>query len=119
MSLIDTSALIEMIRKGTFVEGSISIITLIEILRGVYPKKRSKVKKLLEKVYDVLTIDNKVIEKYCQLYDELKSKGELIPDADLIIASTAIAYNKTLITKDKRHFEKLVKFGLKIEYYEP
>jgi len=35
------------------------------------------------------------------LYYELKGKGKLIADLDLIIASTAKAYNEKLVTKDK------------------
>ncbi|RLG73488.1 MAG: type II toxin-antitoxin system VapC family toxin, partial [Thermoprotei archaeon] len=49
--IIDTSAFIEMIRKGEFIEGSLSVITVIEILRGVKPGKRKKVKKLIEESF--------------------------------------------------------------------
>ncbi len=40
MRLIDTSALIDDLRRGAYREGSISVITLIEVLRGVPPGKR-------------------------------------------------------------------------------
>ena len=48
MRLIDTSVLIDDLRKGVYEEGSISIITLIEVLRGISSKKRKRVKQLLE-----------------------------------------------------------------------
>ena len=115
--IIDTSAFIEMIRKGEFIEGSLSVVTVIEILRGVKPGKRKKVKKLLEESFEIIHIGNNVIAKYCELYDALKSKGELIPDADLIIASTALARNETLLTKDIRHFVRLKDLGLKIKIH--
>ncbi len=42
MKLIDTSVPIDNLRKGVFEEGAISVITLIEVLRGVSFKKRKK-----------------------------------------------------------------------------
>ena len=84
-----------MIRKGEFIEGSLSVITVIEILRGVKPDIREKVRKLIEESFEIIHVGNKVITKYYELYDALKSKGEFIADADLIIAYTALAHNET------------------------
>ncbi|MEM1523623.1 MAG: type II toxin-antitoxin system VapC family toxin [Thermofilaceae archaeon] len=117
MKLIDTSWLVELLRRKSFEEGAISLITLIEVLRGVPAGKREIVKKLLEESFDVLGIDNSVVRIYCELYDELKKRGSLVPDADLLIASTAIAHNLVLRTKD-RHFKELVSHGLKLELVE-
>jgi len=114
MKLIDTSVLIDDLKKGTHEEGSISIITLIEFLRGIPPEKRSEAKRLLETSFEVLSIDNRVVLKYCELYTLLRQKGEPIPDADLLIAATAIANNLTLVTKDE-DFERLKKLGLNVE----
>jgi len=113
MVLFDTSIIIDMIRSGEYRYGSISIISLIEILRGIGGGKRSRVKALFEEVFNIYTIDNKVVEAYCQLYDKLKGTGRLIPDADLIIVATAIAYNEKLESHDE-HFIRLEGLGLKI-----
>jgi len=48
-------------------------------LKGVKAEKRSEVKKLLEETFKVLTLHNKVIETYCNLYGELKEEGEKYP----------------------------------------
>ncbi|BEP17307.1 type II toxin-antitoxin system VapC family toxin [Pyrofollis japonicus] len=114
MRLLDTSVLIDNVRKGVFEEGAISVITLIEFLRGVDPRKRQRVKELLENSYIVLGIDNKVILEYCRLYDELRKRGNLLPDADLLIAATAIANNALLVTMDK-DFLRLRDLGLRLE----
>ena len=113
MILLDTDVVIEMLRKRRYEAGAISIITLIEVLRGLRAEKRKKVKELLEESFDVLNIDNQVIETYCSIYRNLKEKGMLLPDADILIAATAISNNMTLKTKDK-HFKELEKFGLKL-----
>ena len=61
MKLFDTSVVIEHIKRGVFEKGAISVITLIEILRGVAPEKRARVKELLEKVHSAVDISNSVI----------------------------------------------------------
>lgn len=114
MRLIDTSSLIEMLRNGRYELGSISAITLLEVLRGVGREKRKDVKKLLEESFDVIWLDNDIIEIYCDLYDRLRERGLEIPDADLLIASTALSKNLVLRTKDK-HFERLRDLGLSVE----
>jgi predicted nucleic acid-binding protein len=113
MSLLDTGIIIEMIKEKKHGAGVISFVTLIEILRGIETKKRPKVKELLEESFNLLNIDNKTIETYCTLYDKLKKEGILIPDADLLVAATAIAYNLALETKDE-HFQRLKPLGLKL-----
>ncbi len=112
--MYDTSVIVEMLRKGVYEPGLISFITLLEVLRGVKPEKRAKVKSLLEKSFEIHWLDNKALEVYCKLYDKLRHKGEPIPDADPLIASIAIARGETLKTRDK-HFKRLVKYGLKLE----
>ncbi|MGC8675664.1 type II toxin-antitoxin system VapC family toxin [Fervidicoccus sp.] len=114
MRLIDTSVLIEDVKKGVYEEGAISSITLIEVLCGIAPEKRVMVKELLEKSYELKSLDNEAILKYCVLYDALKEKENLIRDADLLIASVAIAKNLELMTKDK-DFERQKDLGLKLK----
>ncbi|MEM2889590.1 MAG: type II toxin-antitoxin system VapC family toxin [Candidatus Bathyarchaeia archaeon] len=112
MNLLDTDVIIEMLRKKKYEGGAISFITLIEILRGVEAKKRPKVKRLLEESFTLLNIDNETIETYCTLYGKLRQEGTPIPEADLLIAATAIAHNLPLKTVDE-HFERLKTYGLK------
>ncbi|NIP66769.1 PIN domain-containing protein [Candidatus Bathyarchaeota archaeon] len=113
MNLFDTDVIVELLRKRKYKPGALSIVTLIELLRGLETKKRTEVKKLIEESFNLLTIDNKVIKSYCELYQNLKEEGVLIPDADLLIAATAIAHNIPLETKDK-HFQRLENLGLKL-----
>jgi len=52
--------------------------------------------------------------KYCELYDKLRETGEILNDADLLIAATAVASNLTLVSREK-DFERLLEHGLKLE----
>lgn len=112
--ILDTSAVIEALKDGEFEAGKVSVITLIEVLRGIKPSKRERTKRLLEEAYEVVDIHNDVVLRYCALYDKLKNKGEMLPDADLLIAATALAEGESLRTKDI-DFERLKPLGLQLE----
>lgn len=112
MNLLDTGTVIEIIEKND-TSGIISQFTLFEVLRGVDDKKRSAVKRLLEESFIVINLDDSIIEVYCRIYRRLKVEGNLLPDADLVIAATAIAHDLTLETKDT-HFLRLKPLGLKL-----
>jgi predicted nucleic acid-binding protein len=114
MNLLDTGIVIEMLRQKRYSPGAISPLTLIEVLRGVEDKKRTRVKHLLEESFSVVNIDNRIIETYCDVYCKLKKEGTQLPDADLIIAASAMAHDLTLETTDE-HFQRLKPLGLKIE----
>jgi predicted nucleic acid-binding protein len=113
MNLLDTDIIIELLRKRKHEVGAISTITLIEVLRGLDAEKRAKAKELLEESFNMQVIDNKIIQTYCSLYQKLRNEGIQIPDADLLIAATAISNNMPLKTGDE-HFERLKTYGLKV-----
>jgi|WetSurMetagenome_2_1015567.scaffolds.fasta_scaffold22440_3 tRNA(fMet)-specific endonuclease VapC len=114
MSILDSGIVIEGIENRRFSASFVSVITLLELLRGVDDKKRPGYKCLLEETFPVLNIDNGTIEHYCRIYRALKQVGNLLPDADLLIAATAIAHDLTLETKDD-HFQRLRAFGLRLK----
>ncbi|MGO8806011.1 MAG: type II toxin-antitoxin system VapC family toxin [Candidatus Bathyarchaeia archaeon] len=101
-------------KKDNYAPALISSITIIEVLRGIEDKKRLQIRQLLEESFSVLNLDNSIIEAYCQIYRKLKEKGNLLPDADLIIAATAMAHNLILETKDA-HFLRLKALGLRLK----
>ena len=113
MNMLDTDIIVEMLRERRHEVGAISIVTLIEVLRGIETTKRAKAKELLEESFTIISLDNKVIETYCNLYQKLKEEGTTTPDADLLIAATAISRNMNLKTRDK-HFEGRKDLGLKL-----
>ena len=113
MNLLDTDAVIRVLRERTYEIGHITVVTLIEVLRGINDEKRAEIKGLLEDSFDLVSLDNKVVTTYCTLYHQLREKGETIPDADLLIAAAAISYDLPLKTGDQ-HFERLEAFGLRI-----
>ena len=113
MNLLDTGIVIDIMESNNYIPAIISPITLLEILRGIEDKKRLTAKQLLEESFSVINLDNSIIEAYCKVYRRLKEDGNLLPDADLLIAATAIAHDLILETKDT-HFLRLKPLGLRL-----
>ncbi len=109
--MFDTSIVIDMLKgKSAFRNGSISVMTLMEVCRGLEnEEKLARVLTLLEETFNVLYINYELVLVYSSLYQKLKKAGLLLSDVDLIIASTAIANKEKLVTKDS-DFVRIGKF---------
>ena len=88
----------------------ISLITYYEILSGLSYK--SALKQL--EIFNDFVSENIVIpatEESCKIssdiYSELRIKGELIDDIDLLIAGIAIENELTLVTNNTNHFGRI------------
>ena len=51
--------------------------------------------------------------KAAEIFEHLKSEGEIIDLADIMIAAIAIVYGESLLTGNSKHFERIKE--LKIE----
>ena len=114
--MLDTDILVEGLRgRLEFPEDltySISVITLYEVLRGF--KDPYLAKYTLETRLKVYDLSNPVLLTAANIYRTLKERGNIPPEADLLIASTAITYNVPLWTRNYRHFSRFEEFGLKL-----
>ena len=113
MNLLETYIVIDNIEKNNYAQAFMSVIILLETLRDLADQKRLATKALHES-FSIVNLDNSIIEAYCRIYRVLKEECNLIPDADLIIATTAIAHDLTLETKDP-HFHRLKALGLRLK----
>ncbi len=125
--LIDTNIIIYSIKGDIAVQNhfltnenipkAISVITYGELLFGA--KKSKNVEKNLAVVYrikelfPVINIDKAIIETFSGLKAGIQKSGNIIDDIDLLIASTALTMNFTLVTNNEKHFKKVT--GLQIE----
>jgi tRNA(fMet)-specific endonuclease VapC len=94
-----------------------SIISKAELFYGAYNSK-SVQRNLdnLNKIDQVLTLvylEETAAECFGKLKAELKQQGNIIMDADLLIASIAIANDLVLVTNNMRHFQRIA--SLKVE----
>ena len=94
----------------------ISVISQMELYYGAYKSKKitSNIAKLkaLEKVFDVLPVEMANAAIFGRLKPDLEGKGSRLDDFDLIIATSALTHNLTLVTNNEKHFKRIE--GLKL-----
>jgi tRNA(fMet)-specific endonuclease VapC len=61
----------------------------------------------LWRVLGIVMIDQAVLDKAAELYVELRARGQLIEDADLLIAAMALVHGMTLVTHNTAHFVRI------------
>ncbi len=57
--------------------------------------------------FPVLSLDDATMELFARIRVSLRRQGLLIPDLDLLIAATALSYNLTLLSRNRRHFQRI------------
>ncbi len=67
----------------------------------------------LWRVLGIVMIDHAVLDKAAELYAALRASGQLIEDADLLIAAMAVVHDMTLVTHNMAHFARIT--GLQVE----
>jgi predicted nucleic acid-binding protein len=90
---------------------AISIITYGEIYEGIlYGANRARheagMRNFLRFV-DVLPLSRAVMRRFAALRGLLRSQGFLLGDMDLLIGATALHHGLILLTRNRRHFERL------------
>ena len=89
---------------------NLSVITYYEVLNGLYFKDAKKQMKKFEdfvKLNQVLPLTEEVAKKAAEIYAKLRKKGKTIGHNDILIASTAMVNNMTLITNNEKHFKNI------------
>jgi tRNA(fMet)-specific endonuclease VapC len=103
-------SIVEILRDEFEKGQNISIISVAELYEGIYatrnPKHEEALKNFLAGVV-VLNMDEGVCRIFGRIRHELRRKGEMIDNFDLLIASTAIVYELTILTNNVKHFERI------------
>ena len=128
-ALLDTDTLSE-IMKGVdshvqdharrylaiFRQFTFSIITRYEILRGLKARRATRQITRFEQRCqhsEVLPLTADIIVQAAEVYAVLYQGGQLISDADILIAATALKHYLVLVTENVNHFRRIL--GLSIE----
>jgi tRNA(fMet)-specific endonuclease VapC len=96
---------------------ALSIISLAELYEGVHYSRdpehsQEALDAFLEDVA-VLGIDEEICKIFGRERGKLRRQGQLFGDLDLLIAATCLHYGLTLLTNNRRHFDRVE--GLQIE----
>ena len=95
---------------------TLSIITRYEVVRGLKAKGATKREKDFDRFCtssEVLPLTEAVITKAAEIYANLYKLGELVGDADILIAATALVNGFGVTTNNERHFRRIA--GLRVE----
>ena len=95
---------------------SISIITQYEILRGLKVRQATTQLERFEELCrrsSVIPVSHDVVLKASDLYAALRRQGELIGDADILIAASALTQELGVATNNESHFSRIP--GLHVE----
>ena len=88
----------------------VSEITIAELKYGVekstHKEKNKKTLEIFQSKFDVIPIFP-ALDIYAKEKTKLKIKGKILDDFDLLIGSTAIFNNLTLVTKNISDFDRL------------
>ena len=99
-------------------ELAISVITVSELLHGVYRAAgsvRSRRRAFVERVlaeFEAIPITTVVARAHAEIWAELSSAGNLIGAHDLWIAATGLAYDLGIATRNVADFERV--HGLRV-----
>jgi len=57
-------------------------------------------------------ISERIVQRFARIRGDLRLRGLLIPDADLLIAATAVHHDLTLVIRNLKHFTRVPGFTL-------
>jgi tRNA(fMet)-specific endonuclease VapC len=98
----------------------ISVITYGELFYGArkskHPSKNNATANRIAELFPLIDINKGIIEIFGEIKAKLETRGNRIDDMDLLIASSAIYMNLSLVTNNKNHFSRIP--DLTIENWE-
>lgn len=87
----------------------LSVVVVEEIVFGLNwrpnPRIRSWFDDFLERHCQVLPVTGSIAVRCGELRGDLRAKGQVRTQADMLLAATAAEYGLTLVTRNTRHFE--------------
>ena len=97
---------------GLFHEGlAISIITFGEVYEGIYysrdPKHNEAIFRSFLHGVSILGINRPIARQFAIIRGDLRGKGQLIGQPDILIAATAIYHNLTLLTRNMKDYQRI------------
>lgn len=95
---------------------AMSVISLMELYFGAHRSRQAEANlarvRTLEHSFRILAADDSIAATFGSLKARIAAAGTMLDDFDLIIASTALANNLTLVSSNERHFGRIE--GLKL-----
>lgn len=96
---------------------ALSVVSLAELYEGVYfsvdPERNEHALHNFLRGVTVVDVDEEICKIFGKQRGRLRAGGRIIGDFDLLIGSTGLRHDLTVLTNNRRHFESIV--GLHVE----
>jgi tRNA(fMet)-specific endonuclease VapC len=90
---------------------AVSLITYGEIFEGITfgrnPKTETAGLRHFLRLASVIPLNRAIMRRFADVRGGLRRQGLLIGDMDILIAATALYHNRTLVTHNIRHFQRI------------
>jgi tRNA(fMet)-specific endonuclease VapC len=90
---------------------AVSIVSLGEIFEGAFGSPNPSLELQSMRRYltplTVVSLSDPIMETFARVRSMLRRQGRLIPDIDLQIAATAVTLDLVLLTRNRRHFDRV------------
>jgi|SRR6185437_5919401 len=130
--LLDTDTLIFLYKQNAGVVSKVqqigtsiialSVITVAEVLHGAYfsakPQETLQATQNLISQFSVIDLALAIADKFGSIKADLRRQGQIIADFDLLIAATALASGRILVSNNTKHFQRLTAMGLLLENWK-
>lgn len=85
----------------------LSAVTVFELFKGVTGHKRLSQLGELTGIVPVVALSGDHAERAGGIYTELGSRGKLVENEDILLAATALETGVPLMTRNRKHFERI------------
>ncbi len=94
-----------------------SIISHAELYFGAYNSeqidKNLSAIEIVKQKLTLITFDANAAQLFGKIKADLKQQGNIIMDADIMIASIALSNDLTLVTNNVKHFDRIMQLKIK------
>ena len=100
------------ILSGLASEGlAVSWITIAEVYEGAMaaadPESALEVFRRYLHSFRILDLNDPIAERFARIRSDLRRRGSLIPDLDILLGATALHYDLTVLTRNLRHLSRI------------
>jgi len=91
-----------------------SVICLGELYEGIFLVKERDQKKVknginnfFQSLDGILAVSDEIAKNFGMIRSQLRKRGQIIEDLDLLIGATCLTHNLTLVTLNLKHFKRI------------
>jgi tRNA(fMet)-specific endonuclease VapC len=90
---------------------NVSVISIGEFLDGIvlspnYSRRHTEFNRFLLP-FQILDVDHGIMTRFASVRAELRREGRMVADFDIVIACTAMERGLALLSRNRKHFERI------------